>query len=143
MLMTKIRADVADYAAHKQTIHKIRHDVFVVEQNVPQTLEIDGVDPSAIHVLAHCYGQAAGTGRLDINGKIGRIAVYPQLRRQGVGWEIMQCLMAVAHRQGHQQVVLSAQCHAIAFYQKLGFQTMGGVYQEVGIDHIKMVKRLT
>lgn len=140
--MTKIRAEVADYTVQRHIIHKIRHDVFVVEQNVPQTLEIDGIDPQAIHVLAHCHDQAAGTGRLDINGKIGRIAVYPQLRRQGVGWEIMQCLMHVARQRGHHQVMLSAQCHAIAFYQKLGFQVVGEVYQEVGIDHIKMKKWL-
>ncbi|MEM6425065.1 MAG: GNAT family N-acetyltransferase [Cyanobacteria bacterium P01_H01_bin.119] len=142
MLLTKVDTKLADYRVYHPIIHRIRHEVFVKEQQVPQTLEIDSVDPVALHVLAWSQGHAAGTGRLAPDGKIGRVAVYAPMRGQGVGREIMQQLLHLARDRGHAKVKLSAQCHAIAFYQKLGFYTVGDVFEEVGIDHIEMVKRM-
>ncbi|MBD2260963.1 GNAT family N-acetyltransferase [Pseudanabaena sp. FACHB-2040] len=137
-----IFVEIVDYQAEKEVIHSIRYDVFVQEQQVPADIEIDRWDPLSIHVLARQAGQAVGTGRLLPDGHIGRVAVRRPWRHQGIGRLLMEQLLQTAREEGHPQVVLSAQCHAINFYQKLGFQEEGKVYLEAGIKHIKMVKPL-
>lgn len=117
----------------------IRHQVFVIEQNVPPELELDDHDTVSDHALAYgADGLAIGTGRLLPDGHIGRVAVLPNWRGQGVGEKIMQALVARARTHGMAQVELSAQCHARAFYEKLGFVAFGSTYQEAGIEHIAM-----
>jgi predicted GNAT family N-acyltransferase len=117
----------------------IRHQVFVVEQNVPPELELDDQDAVSDHALAYADdGQAIGTGRLLPDGHIGRVAVLPKWRGQGAGEKIMQALVAQARTRRMAQVELSAQCHARAFYEKLGFTAFGSTYQEAGIEHIAM-----
>lgn len=137
-----IRTEIVDYRLNKEIIHHIRHEVFVQEQHVPAEIEIDRWDPLCIHVLARRHGQAVGTGRLLPDGHIGRVAVRRPMRHQGIGKLIMEQLLQAALERGHSQVQLSAQCHAISFYQKLGFREEGKVYLEAGIHHIKMVKAL-
>ena len=137
-----IRVEIVDYRTHKQTLHYIRQKVFVKEQNIDPGLEIDALDPLSIHALACWEGLKVGTGRLTPQGRIGRVAVYAALRRRGIGRQIMLCLIRQAQVQGRDAVMVSAQCQAVAFYHKLGFEEQGDRYWEVGIEHIKMVKRL-
>ena len=42
---------ICDYEPHTDDICAIRYEVFVDEQNVPEELEIDGLDGEAKHVL--------------------------------------------------------------------------------------------
>ena len=137
-----ITTEAVDYTTHKRLIHSIRTAVFVQEQNIPAEFEIDHDDPISQHVLAFCQGEAIGTGRLTPAGKIGRVAVSRPLRRQGVGLCVMHRLITLAKRDQHSEVVLSAQYHAIPFYEKLGFQPEGSVFLEAGINHVKMRKTL-
>lgn len=141
-LESPIRVNAVDYSRHFSDIHRIRQSVFVCEQHVPLAFETDHLDSHCQHVLAHWNGWAVATGRLTPAGRIGRVAVTKPLRRRGVGRQVMEILLAVAKAEGHRQVVLSAQCHAIPFYEKLGFYAQGLMYQEVGIDHITMYKSL-
>lgn len=138
--MTVIK--VADYLAHRESIHRIRYEVFVQEQNIPSELELDHWDSLSIHVLAWSGQVPVGTGRLLPDGHIGRVAVCRSMRNQGIGRLMLEKLFQLAIEQGHAQVEISAQCHAVNFYQKLGFREEGRVYLEAGIKHIKMVKLL-
>lgn len=137
-----ITVDIVDYTTHRTNLHAIRSTVFVDEQKVPPELEVDDLDPHCIHVLARVEGHCVGTGRLTPSGHIGRVAVKRSWRRQGIGRQVMERLLAVATQQGYPKVIISAQCHAIAFYHKFGFVEEGDVYLEAGIKHIKMVKAL-
>jgi predicted GNAT family N-acyltransferase len=141
-LEAPIGVDVVNYTTHRDDIHRIRQSVFVYEQQVPLAFETDHLDPLCSHVLAHWNGWAVATGRLTPEGRIGRVAVTQPLRRRGVGRQVMAALLMAAQEQGHRQVVLSAQCHAIPFYEKLGFYAEGPIYREVGIEHITMYKDL-
>ncbi|MFO7810272.1 MAG: hypothetical protein R6V47_02730 [Candidatus Delongbacteria bacterium] len=40
-----------DYETGKETIRTIRHRVFVIGQNVPEDIEVDGKDKDCYHVL--------------------------------------------------------------------------------------------
>ena len=47
-----IKSIICSYQGNEKDICKIRFEVFVDEQNVPEELEIDGLDEEAKHVLA-------------------------------------------------------------------------------------------
>lgn len=138
----EIISTVVDYNHYKTCIHAIRTDVFVYEQNIPLELEIDELDWVSQHVLALYDGHPVGTGRLTPHGRIGRVAVAQHWRRRGVGLCIMRQLLALASHNHHREVILSAQHHAIAFYEKLGFQREGDEFLDVGIVHVTMRKQL-
>lgn len=118
---------------------KVRYQVFVVEQNVPVSIERDVHDGECVHVVAYDErGRAIGTGRLLPDGHIGRMAVLPTWRGKGVGSKMLQALVAAARQQNYAEVVLSAQVHARAFYEHHGFVAEGLPYEEAGIEHILM-----
>jgi len=112
--------------------------VFVEEQGVPATIEMDDRDAECVHALAYVEGRAVGTGRLLPDGHIGRMAVLKESRASGVGSAILACLVEEAHRRGMKEVVLSAQTHALGFYRKHGFREVGAIFEEAGIAHQEM-----
>ena len=121
------------------TLSAIRINVFVEEQHVPAALEWDGLDDQCLHVLAEsAAGDAVGTGRLLPNGQIGRMAVLPEWRRRGVGGMLLRELIAAAVERAHSEIELSAQTHAIGFYQRFDFAVVSDEYLDAGIAHRKM-----
>ncbi len=121
----------------------LRFAIFVGEQNVPQGIELDDLDAQCIHAIAYdADGKAVGTGRLLPEGRIGRMAVVKEWRRMGVGAAILEALMQEAGKRGHPEVTLSAQLQAAEFYRGFGFAVEGKVYEEAGILHQAMHKKL-
>lgn len=126
---------------------QLRVEVFVHEQGVPIELECDAADSDAIHAVARNHlGQVLATGRLLTLGpgvgKIGRMAVKRVMRGSGLGRHILETLSAVAARRGDQEIVLHAQRSAEGFYQRAGFICRGEPFEEAGIPHIEMFRRL-
>lgn len=120
---------------------RIREQVFVMEQGVPPDLEYDGIDPHCTHALAvDAKGQAIGTGRLLPDGHIGRMAVLPPWRDQGVGGALLETLMHEARVRHMDRVMLNAQQAAVGFYQRFGFTEVGETFMEAGIPHQAMVR---
>ena len=121
----------------------IRFAIFVGEQNVPPGIELDDKDAGCRHAVAFDdAGKAIGTGRLLPDGHIGRMAVVKDWRRRGIGALILKALIEEARKQGHKEVVLSAQLQAAEFYREHGFEAEGKVYQEAGILHQAMRRKL-
>ena len=142
--MPAVSVREADYVADYATIRAIRFAVFVDEQGVPPSIEMDERDPECIHVLAFVDGEAVGTGRLDVakHGKIGRVAVLARVRGTGVGRALMMHLHEIARRHGLADVWCHAQVSAAPFYERLGYERVGDIFVEAGIDHVKMVRSL-
>jgi len=70
----------------------LRHEVFVVEQRIPEELEVDADDKIAIHLVALLDRRAVGTLRIVRHGrtaKIGRMAVAASMRKYGIGRALM------------------------------------------------------
>ena len=131
------------WADAAQALGAIRRTVFVVEQNVPEKLEWDGIDPDCAHVLARAAdGTPIGTGRLLPDGHIGRMAVVEPWRRRGVGSALLVRLVEMARRRGFESVALNAQTYAIPFYRRHGFVAEGEEFIEAGIPHFAMVRLL-
>ena len=137
-----ITSIICDYKSNIEDICAIRYEVFVDEQNVPEELEIDGLDGKAKHVLAFVDGVPIGTGRILDDGHIGRVAVLKDYRGFGIGKLIMKELIKWAQDITLKKVWLSSQWHAHSFYLDLGFVCIGEIYKEAGIDHIKMYRVL-
>lgn len=142
-------ADAGDLAAALA----IREVVFIEEQQVPAEIERDDEDPTAYHVLALVDGHAIGTGRLVERrqlpegetgrwGQIGRMAVLVSHRKHGIGRRILDALEAEARSRNLDGLVLHAQVYAHGFYQAMGYEDHGTIFEEAGIPHIEMRKRL-
>ena len=83
-----------------------------------------------------------GTARLLPDGHIGRVAVLDSARGAGIGYQLMEAAIQAAREAGHTHVALSAQLHALAFYQRLGFVAHGGTFMDAGIPHREMLLTL-
>ena len=141
--MTAFHIERADYALHHGDLHRVRQQVFVVEQNVPADLERDALDAVCVQVLARdADGAPIGTGRLLPDGRIGRMAVLPGWRSRGVGEALLQALVEAAREAGLPQVSLHAQLPACDFYARQGFVPEGSRFEEAGITHLQMRRAL-
>ncbi|MGD8812250.1 MAG: GNAT family N-acetyltransferase [Thioalkalispiraceae bacterium] len=127
----------------ENAIRLIREQVFINEQHVPVELEWDGLDDEAIHLLVTTNKHPVATARLLADGHIGRMAVLPGFRRQGIGSTMLSRLVELAKQKGLSSVFLSAQVAAIDFYQKHGFTIDSDVYMDAGIPHRDMVLGFT
>lgn len=130
----------ADFAADWKSLQAVRHEVFVVGQNVPVELEWPGDDDQYWHVLATDSNKCPiGTGRISKDGKIGRMAVVEPWRDRGVGSAILEAIISIAKSAGLSSVRLASQVSAIQFYERLGFTAQGETFVEADIQHRLMV----
>jgi len=135
----KFQVIAAQWPADEQKLHAVRHEVFVVEQQVPADQEWVGDDDQFSAVLAVDENQQPiGTGRVSAAGVIGRMAVLKEWRGKGVGSAILEKLIQLGVESGRQHFTLSAQLHAIPFYVARGFVAEGPVYLDAGIEHRSM-----
>lgn len=140
----------AETEREKHDAFAVRRTVFVEEQQVPEELEIDEYDERTsptIHFVAYKGSVPVGAGRLrryaEGTGKIERVAVLSSERGTGLGRALMVHMEQVARDSHYSKLKLNAQCHAQRFYEKLGYEPVGDVFDEAGIDHIAMEKKLT
>lgn len=130
---------IVNWSEKQAELYSVRQAVFIEEQNIPERIELDGLDPDCFHVLASdTKGHPVGTARMDRKGKIGRMAVLHDYRRQGIGRKMIQALMDYGRRNAITDFHLSAQITATGFYNKMGFEPYGEEFIEVGITHINM-----
>ncbi|MDP6907802.1 MAG: GNAT family N-acetyltransferase [Candidatus Marinimicrobia bacterium] len=117
----------------------IRRTVFIEEQNVPESLEIENEDES-FHVLALCGDMPVGTGRWRKTSegyKLERFAVLKEFRTKGIGRDIVKFVLDQIPSED--TIYLHAQESVIKFYKDLGFTIIGSTFIEADIVHAKMV----
>jgi predicted GNAT family N-acyltransferase len=146
---------VEDEAA-RSAAYAIRFEVFVDEQRVPPELELDELDVTADHMLVLAGGTPVATGRLVTEppgfehldaalgpvAHLGRIAVRAPHRGTGVGVAVVRALEERAVAAGLAVAYLSGQVVAIGFYERLGYAAYGEVFDDAGIPHRHMTRRL-
>jgi len=74
--------------------------------------------------------------------KFRQVAVSHKLQGKGLGRDIMAFAESLAKDKGFSSVEMSARITAQLFYEKLGYQTIGAIFTEVGLNTIKMIKTL-
>ncbi len=127
----------ASWQDDQDEIAFVRRQVFIIEQQIPESEEWDDADENSSHVLAFSEKRdAVGTGRIEANGKIARLAVIAEYRGQGVGSAMLTRLVEEARQKGFSQVFLHAQTHALNFYKTFGFVSDEVIFSEGGIPHV-------
>lgn len=75
--------------------------------------------------------------------RIRQMAVQPHLQGRGLGRKLMESAEQELVHSGIIHFMLHARDHAVGFYRKLGYASVGGPFTEVGIPHLCMEKRIT
>lgn len=124
----------------------LRQSVLVVEQASPFP-DLDGRDPSALHLALHDGDTPTPIGYARVFGpdgeagstSFGRLAVAPAWRGKALGRRLVaECLERLARNWPNHDVQISAQLYLESFYGGFGFRRVSEVYDDVGIDHIDM-----
>ena len=130
-------------------IMQLRQEVFVVEQECLY-VDADGKDPQAWHligrnerdkIVAYVRILPKGITYADYVS-IGRVVTHQSIRGLGAGRILVEKAIENLERIfGAVSIKLSAQAYLLAFYQSLGFESVGPNYLEDGIPHIAMIKK--
>jgi predicted GNAT family N-acyltransferase len=121
----------------------IRKEVFVIEQQIPEELEVDQYEKNCEHFLTIVDGIPAATGRFRIKDntiKFERIACLKSYRGTGVGRNLMQKMVEHALKNYPKLTpYLHSQTIAVPFYEKLGWTSEGDVFYEANLPHLAMI----
>lgn len=126
------------WSTHEAALRQIREQVFIVEQHVAEDLEWDAYDADADHLLAIDHqAQPIACARI-VDGSIGRMAVIKDWRCSGVGKALLGQAIKVCQERSYKNITLSAQTHAIQFYENAGFVVSSKPYLDANIWHVDM-----
>lgn len=132
--------------AELEAARALRVEVFCGEQGVSREEEFDEHDATALHLVALDQTGVIATCRLrEVEPgvtKLERMAVAKRLRRNGVGAKLLGAAEEELRSRGAREIVLHAQSVAEHFYAASGYEPEGERFDEAGIDHIRMRKRL-
>jgi predicted GNAT family N-acyltransferase len=123
----------------------LRERVFSGEQGVSIAADRDGRDGESTHLVAIEDERVIGTCRLLFRGhvaRLGRLAVDPDHRGQGIAADLLALADRVAEEQGARSISLHAQTYARRLYLDAGYEERGPEFVEEGIEHVAMGKRL-
>ena len=119
----------------------IRKKVFVEEQNVPASLEVDKMENSSTYATLYIDGIPAATARYfptEDNGiHIQRVAVLKEFRKKGLASSLLKDIFKRV-RGDYKYIILGAQDQAQDFYKKLGLHVVSDQYLDAGILHHDM-----
>lgn len=129
----------------------LRSAVFVVEQACVFQ-DIDGYDPTAVHVLGYgldgagqaqlqAYARCFAPGIKMPEASIGRVATPLSVRQSGLGHLLIKkAIEVVGQRWGDCTIRIGAQMRLGNFYAQHGFVATGEPFMEDGIEHIEMLR---
>lgn len=126
-------------------ICKVRFEVFVCEQKITVEQDFDDKDQKCHHmflkdnnkIIAYCRIVPKG---LSYDGaSIGRVLVLKEYRKRSLGQKLMEeAKRFIIDELGEEKIILSAQMYVKGLYESVGFKQISEVYDEAGIDHVKM-----
>jgi len=136
-----LKVEIVKWIDEHESLKMIRQKVFIEEQKVTSQLEWDGMDEEAIHFLAFKNEKAIGCARafvIENYMQLGRMAVLKEYRGEGVGTALIEKAITTAKLNQLSAIYISAQCQAIDFYKKFGFEITSDIYLDAEILHRDM-----
>lgn len=136
---------IKTYTTLPEEARAIRETVFVDEQGFKE--EFDEADRTAIHFVLFNGERAIATCRILTTEEegtffIGRIAVLKEYRGKHLGKTIVNAAEEYARKRGGVKIRLHAQCRAVPFYEKIGYESLGKFDCEEDCPHVWMKKML-
>ena len=136
---------VAESPAERLVHHRIRHQVFVLEQGLffPDDRDPTDEDPETVHVLGYHGETPVGAVRLYPLGDLGwwkgdRLAVLPAFRAHHVGAPLVRFAVAHAGSQGGRTMMAQIQPQNVAMFERLGWRSVGEIAPYAGRPHQQM-----
>ena len=129
-----------------ETHFRIRHEVFVTEQQLFSGSDRDAydADPDVVHVLAFLNDEPVGTVRLfpldraDRLWQGDRLAVLRSARIHGLGRPLVRFAVKTAGERDGREMVAHIQLQNVALFERLGWHKYGDVEVYVGVPHQPM-----
>lgn len=123
---------------------KARAEVFVVEQNCVYQ-DMDDKDYESVHVIGYENGKIMAYLRAFTKVDLPKIVqlgrVLSTERGKGFGEQIVrEGILAAKEYMNAEKIYIEAQCYAIGFYEKFGFQVTSEEFLEDGIPHVEMIR---
>jgi len=126
--------------------HRIRHAVFVEEQEIFAESDIDAYDArdDVVRVLALRGDHAVGAVRLyQLDERIGlwkgdRLAVLADCRNCSAGAPLVRFAVAHARAHGGRRMIAHVQVANVRFFEHLGWSAYGDVEEYLGLAHQPM-----
>ncbi|MBL7813485.1 MAG: GNAT family N-acetyltransferase [Saprospiraceae bacterium] len=126
---------------------RLRHKILRAPLNLDFSAEEMAKEFTDIHLAAYdlawiLRGCLVLTLKTDKVLKMRQVAVDLDAQKQGIGQAMVRKSEAIAKVRGFERMELNARDTAVPFYEKLGYHTEGGMFEEVSIPHFKMAKDL-
>jgi putative N-acetyltransferase (TIGR04045 family) len=141
----RTRCEIAGETWMASEHHRVRHEVFVVEQHLFDVTDRDGRDddPTTIKVVATHDGVIGGAVRLYALDREGlwqgdRLAVLTAHRRHGLGAPLVRFAVATAGALGGRTMTAHIQVANVRFFEHLGWRVDGEEEIYVGVPHVPM-----
>ena len=143
---TRVECRAAVTAEEVEAHYRIRHEVFVGEQQLFTATDRDehDDDPDVVHVLAYLNDAPVGTVRLfpldraDRLWRGDRLAVVRSARIHGLGRPLVRFAVATAGERHGREMVAHIQLQNVALFERLGWHKHGEVEVYVGVHHQRM-----
>ena len=127
----------------------VRRSVFVEEQGIDISLEIDERDEpesGCMHFLMLDGDMPVGTFRAYFEDErtvhLQRFCILKEYRGRGYGRDALKFIEGYFTVKGADRLTFGAQITAIPFYEKCGYECVSGFFDDAGIPHRTMEKRL-
>ena len=128
------------------SILTLRALVFVAEQRCAYN-DLDGYDRGAHHLFLPdrdrvvAYLRVLAPGARYAEPSIGRVVTHPDVRRTGLGFELMnEGIRRTEQAYPGCPIRIGAQRRLERFYESFGFAAVSGPYDEDGIEHVEMLR---
>ena len=127
---------------------RLRYEILRRPLNLEFQPEDLALEYDAIHIA--CFD----TNSFDIKGclvlvpldkdtiKMRQVAVQENCQSKGIGTFMIRYAEEFARRSGYQKMELHARMTAVDFYIKESYEIYGNSFQEIGIEHLYMSKKL-
>jgi len=120
--------------------YKIRHTVFVLEQNVDKAIEYDGLDAESTHYLVFVNQKPAVTMRWRETPKgikLERLATLKEFRGKALASLLLRFVMSEV-LPSKQRIYMHSQINVVNYYEFHGFKRVGEKFVEAEIEHFEM-----
>lgn len=124
---------------------RARAEIFVVEQNCVYQ-DLDGIDYDSLHIFYEEEdGKVAAYLRAFFKNEdtvqVGRVLTLSH--GTGLGGRLLkEGISQIRTKMRPSKIYIEAQCYAVGFYEKEGFQICSEEFLEDGIPHVQMVLEL-
>ncbi len=130
----------------KEQAFRVRNLVFVKEQGLFESSDLDEFDGDALHIVAECNNTVVGTVRVYRESPElwmgGRLAVLKEYRNGNVGSVLVKEAMKSVKSRGARCFLAFIQSKNVRYFKRLGWKPVGPMSLRHGVFHQKMEANL-